>query len=102
MLKKPKVKLMTMWMLDNEFEKAYWREIPDHVISYGIWMPQGAEIKTDENGNKRRIYTMVCIKPHHEKLKIGTKIKMEESLIIELCHRVKLVHLPKYKSIIKP
>jgi hypothetical protein len=94
---KPKVKLLTLWMLDVDYYK---NDIPNHIISNGIWETQGVEEKSNEWGINR-IYTLVCVDSHNKNLKKGTKVKMAEAVIIELCHRVKLIHLPKYKSLMK-
>lgn len=91
---KPKVKLLTKWMsdYDNPYEKPN-----EDYISKGIWEARGVE----EKSNSQRIYTLVCIASHHKNLKIGDTRTMDEVMIIELCHRVKLVKLSKYKSIIR-
>jgi hypothetical protein len=94
---KPKVKLLTLWMLDVDYYK---NDIPNHIISNGIWETQGVDEEQTKWGI-RRIYTLVCVDSHNKNLEKGTKVKMEEAIIIELCHRVKLIHLPKYKSLIK-
>ncbi len=94
--RKPIVKLLTLWMLDSKLEYRN-REIPNHHISNGIWEARGAENKEDGN----RIYYMDCIFPTREDLKVGTRIKMDEIMLIEICHEVKIVKQPKYKSILK-
>jgi hypothetical protein len=94
MLKKPKVKLLQLWMLDDNFYQP--KHIPKTIISNGIW----ETIRVKENG-KNRIYTLRCILPYHKDLKINTETMMNEDMIIEVCHRVKIVSLPKYKSIMK-
>lgn len=101
--RKPKVKLLTMWMLDQPVQRSIilHSEAPLSVISHGIWLANGAEERKDRNGKFQRIYTMVCVQSYNEKMKLGTEVKMDEVIIIELCHRVKLVHLPKYKSLMK-
>lgn len=98
-MKKPKVKLLTLWMLDDVYDIAYKKKVPDHTISNGIWEAQGVEIKLEQNGiDKYRVYSLVCVSSNHKDLAKGTIVKMREELIIELCHRVKIVSLPKYKS----
>lgn len=84
-------------MLDSKYQDSYRKKIPDHVISNGIW--EARELEHRQNGD--RVYTMVCVNSHHPDLKQGTEVKMHEATLVELCHRVKIVHLPKYKSLIK-
>ena len=100
---KPKVKLLTLWMLDAKYQAGFtFKEIPNHYISNGIWETRSVEeVSMDGNGKKQRVYTLICVNSHSHDLKQGTEIKMDEAIIIELCHRVKLIHLPKLKSIIK-
>lgn len=94
-LNKPVVKLLTLWMLDDNFEHRF-SSIPDHYISGGIWEARGVEVK-----DGTRIYSMVCLSPNRPDLAKGTVIKMDEIMLIELCHEVKIVKQPKYKSLIE-
>ncbi len=95
--RKPIVKLLTLWMLDSKLERNWMdRDIPDHYISNGIWMAYGVE-ETD----RTRIYDMYCVHPNREDLKKGTIIRMDEIMLIEICHEVKIIKQPKYKSILK-
>lgn len=94
-LNKPVVKLLTLWMLDDNLEYRF-DSIPDHYISGGIWETRGVEVK-----DGARIYSMVCLFPNRPDLTKGTIIKMDEIMLIELCHEVKIVKQPKYKSLIE-
>lgn len=100
--KRPKVKLCTLWMLDYEYERGRNNEriVSENMISDGIWKAHGVEEKRI-NKTILRLYTMVCVNSYHPELKVGKEIIMDEVSLIEFCHRVKIVHLPKFKSIIK-
>lgn len=93
-LNKPIVKLLTLWMLDENFEYRF-DSVPDHYISGGIWEARGVEVN-----ERMRIYSMICLSPNRPDLAKGTVIKMDEKMLIEMCHEVKIVRQPKYKSLI--
>lgn len=86
------IKLLTLWMLDDEYQS---KEVSTHIISHGIWETVGVEERLSEKKEKIRIYQLCCIQSYHKKLKIGDIVYMAEDLIRELCHEVKLIHLPK-------
>lgn len=92
-LNKPVVKLLTLWMLDDNFEHRF-SSVPDHYISGGIWEARGVEVK-----DETRIYNMICLFPNRPDLDKGTVIKMDEIMLVELCHEVKIIKQPKYKSL---
>lgn len=89
------VKLLTLWVLDNN--EGY-ENIPPYIISNGIWETTGVEEINYLDKSVKRIYDLTCVQSYHKKLKIGEVVKMSEELLTELCHEVKLVHLPKHKS----
>lgn len=82
-----KVKLLTLWMMDQEFEP---REPDEHFISLGMW-----ETRSVFNEPGKRWYELVCVLPMHKNLKIGDTRKMYEDVILALCHPVQITHLPK-------
>lgn len=94
-LLKPKVKLLTLWVLDWNYQS---NQPSDNTISHGIWETIEVEVLENKTG---RVYTLVCVSPNHPSLKVGDKRRMYESVIIELCHRVVIRHLPKLKSMIR-
>lgn len=81
------IKLLTLWMLDDKFES---NEPAIGIISKGIWETQGVQEIEDS-----RIYDLVCVMSYHKDIKVGDKKRMNEDVIIGLCHEVKLSHLPK-------
>lgn len=87
-----KVKLLSLWALDDKFQNPNY--IDEHIISHGIWEVYGVTI--DEVNN--RIYTLICVAPSNDKLKIGDKRTMHEQTILHLCHEVKIVHLSKVEG----
>ncbi len=95
------VKLLTLWVLDDE--NSYNSDVvPSYIISNGIWETCGVEeIHVKGKTEIRRIYDLQCVQSYHKNLERGTVVKMQEELIIELCHEVKLIHLPK-KTIKNP
>lgn len=82
-----KVKLMTLWMRDNDRQP---KEVDPYFISHGIWETKGMDLI---DGSK--IYTMVCIWPHHDDLKKGDTRRMQHDILLVLAHQVKIEHLPK-------
>lgn len=96
---KPKVKLLTYWMLSNNYQNhlRYETELPDWYISGGIWVAMDV---TENEERQERIYTMVCVTSNDSRIKVGDKIKMTEVMIIEFCDKISLVRT-KYKSILE-
>jgi len=82
-----KVKLLTLWMMDKEFEP---KEPDEHMISCGVWETRSVFYKDNS-----RVYELACVLPMHRNLKIGDTRKMYEDVILALCHPVKITHLPK-------
>jgi hypothetical protein len=96
---KPKVKLLTYWMLNTSMQNhlRYETELPDWYISGGIWCVMDV---TEEDEKQKRVYTMVCVTSNDPRIKVGDKIKMDEIMIIEFCDRITMVRT-KYKSIME-
>lgn len=90
------IKLLSLWVLDNEYETS---SIDNLFISHGIWEATGVEIKelTDNNGKTSvsRVYTLTCVAPARRDLKIGETRKMHENTILYLCHPIEIKHLEK-------
>jgi hypothetical protein len=82
-----KVKLLTLWMMDKEFEP---REPDEYMISCGMWETCYVFYK-----DNHRAYELMCVLPMHKDLKIGDTRRMYEDVILALCHPVQITHLPK-------
>ncbi len=82
-----KVKLLTLWMIDKEYET---KDVNKHSISHGVWETISVFIKEG-----KRAYQLKCVWPAHKDLKTGETRKMYEDVLLELCHQVKIVDLPK-------
>lgn len=84
---KPKIKLLTFWKRDREYEKT----VCNHFISHGIW--QTVEVEFNEIHG--RIYTLRCVMPMHKDLHLNKEIRMWEDVILSICHPVAIIDLPK-------
>lgn len=93
------IKLLSLWALDFIYET---NAVEKNIISHGIWEVYGVKIeeKTDLEGNVHihRIYTLMCVAPASEDLKIGDIRTMHEQTILYLCHPIKIIHMPKIKG----
>lgn len=87
---KPLVKLLTLWMWDKEYSGGVKQKPHEHIISFGIWEALSVEV----NG-EYRVYTLRCVLPMHENLKFGEIRRMDETILLLLCHRVTIEHHAK-------
>jgi hypothetical protein len=87
----PKIKLLTFWKRDREYEK----DICKHFISHGIW--QTIEVKNLEK--QWRVYKFRCVMPMHQDLELYSERIMPECAILQMCHPVSIIDLPKINQL---